>query len=233
MKHFSLIDWADFARNVVEGKRKEAMQAHLDKGCRECQEAQATWARVREVARRERSYQPPESATRMAKSLLRLHRRPSGSSVARLLFDSLNAPAIVGVRATAIHARQMLYGIGTYRVDLRMEPQMDSDKVSLVGQVLNAADPVKAGAQVTVALLRGSKVLAESQTNNLGEFQLECSLEGQLHLLLTLPRVRDVKIPLLVPSASTMTGRLEPTDSDGVEVHRSRKNQSTRKTGQG
>jgi hypothetical protein len=231
MKHFSLIDWADFARDVVDEKRKEAMQAHLGKGCRQCQEAQATWTRIREVARRERSYQPPEGATRMAKSLLPLHGRPGRASAVRLLFDSFTAQAIVGVRATAINARQMLYGIGTYRVDLRMEAQMDSDKVSLVGQVLNAADPVKAGAQVTVSLLRGSKVLAESQTNTLGEFQLECSLEGQLHLVLTLPRARDVKIPLLVPSASTMTGRLEVTDYDGVAVRRPRKNRSTRKIG--
>jgi hypothetical protein len=231
MKHFSLIEWADFARDVVDGKRKAAMQAHLDKGCRECTEAQATWTRVREVARRERSYQPPESAIRMAKSLLPLHGHPGKASVARLLFDSFKVPAIAGVRATAMNARQMLYGIGSYRVDLRMEPQMDSDKVSLVGQVLNAADPVKAGAQVTVTLLRGGKVLAESQTNTLGEFQLECSLEGQLHLLLTLPRARAVKIPLLVPSASTMTGRLEPTDSVVIKAKQSRKNKSTRKIG--
>jgi hypothetical protein len=148
-----------------------------------------------------------------------------------LLFDSFRVPAIAGVRATAINARQMLYGIGSYRVDLRMEPQMDSDKVSLVGQVLNAADPVKAGAQVTVTLLRGSKVLAESQTNTLGEFQLECSLEGQLYLRLSLPRAREVRIPLLVPSASTMTGRLEPIDSDGFGEKRSKRNQGTRKIG--
>jgi hypothetical protein len=123
----------------------------------------------------------------------------------------------------------MLYGVGTYRIDLRMEPQMDSDKVSLVGQVLNAADPVKAGAQATVTLLRGSRILAESQTNALGEFQLECLLEGRLQLRLGLPRARNVRIPLLAPSESAITGVLEQIDSEGITGKKFRKNRSTRK----
>jgi hypothetical protein len=229
MKHFSLTDWADFVRGMAGKGRKEAMQDHLDSGCRECVEVAKTWARVREAAKRERSYEPPESAVRMAKSHLAIHGKPGRASKVQLLFDSFQNPVIAGIRATATTARQMLYGIGTYRIDLRMEPQMDSDKVSLVGQILNSADPVKTGAHVTVTLLRGSKVLAESQTNRLGEFHLECSLEGQLQLLLALPRDTDVRIPLLVPSESAVTGHLEQTDSEGIKRSTARKREGTRK----
>jgi hypothetical protein len=229
MKHFSLTEWADFVRGMVDIDRNEAMQAHLDSGCKECGEVAKTWARVREAAKRERAYEPPESAVRMAKSHLAIHGRPGRASKVQLLFDSYQSPVLAGVRATATTARQMLYGIGTYRIDLRMEPQMDSDKVSLVGQILNSADPVKTGAHVTVVLLRGNKVLAESQTNTLGEFHLECSLEGHLQLLLTLPRARDIRIPLLVPTESAMTGNLELSDSEPVKLRRSRKRDSTRK----
>lgn len=231
MRHFSLEEWADFARAVVEKGRKELMQQHLDDGCRQCDEILKTWTRIRQAAQRDRSYDPPEPATRMAKGLLPLHGKSAKPSIARLLFDSLQNPVIPGVRSASTTARQMLYGVGTYRIDLRMEPQMDSDKVSLVGQVLNSADPVKAGAQVTVVLLRGNKVLGESQTNALGEFHLECSLEGQLHLLLTLPRSRDVKIPILVPSAVTVTGDSEYIDSKSVNGKRLRRDVSTRKKG--
>lgn len=232
MRHFSLEEWADFARQVVDRSRKELMQAHLDTGCKRCSEVLTTWTRVRRAAQSDRSYEPPEAATRMAKSLLPLHaNKTARPSIARLMFDSFQNPVIAGVRSTSTTARQMLYGVGTYRIDLRMEPQMDSDKISLVGQVLNSADPIKSGVQVTVTLLRGNKVLGESQTNALGEFHLECSLEGQLQLLLTLPRARDVKIPLLVPSAHTVTGRLDDIDSMSVNRRRLDKDVSTRKKG--
>ncbi|MGB6485072.1 MAG: hypothetical protein WBE86_16430 [Candidatus Acidiferrales bacterium] len=106
---------------------------------------------------------------------------------------------------------------------------MDSDKVSLVGQVLNATDPVKTGAQITVTLLSGSRILAESQTNALGEFHLECSLEGHLQLRLALPRARNVRIPLMVPSESAITGVLQTIDSEGITGKKTHKNRSTRK----
>jgi len=231
MKHFSLEEWADFAREVVEENRKELMQAHLDSGCKQCGEVLKTWARIRQVAQRDHSYDPPDAAVHMAKGLLVLHGQSAKPSVARLLFDSLQSPVIAGVRSASPTVRQMLFGVGSYRIDLRMEPQMDSDKVSLVGQVLNSEDPVRVGAQVTVALLRGNKILGESQTNALGEFHLECSLEGQLQLLLTLPRSRDIKIPLLVPSTSTVTGILDDIDSKSVKARLSSQDVRTRKKG--
>ena len=229
MTHFSLTEWADFVRGVGDKDTKEAMQAHLESGCKACKHAATTWARVREAARRERAYEPPESAVRMAEGHLLLHGKSTRPSKVQLLFDSFQTPAMAGIRSTAAAARQMLYGVGTYRIDLRMEPQMDSDKVALVGQVLNSADPVKAGAQVTVTLLRGKKVMAESQTNALGEFHLECSLEGQLELLVALPREKGVRIPLLVPSESVMTGTIEVDDSKVVSGEFERKRRSTRK----
>lgn len=229
MKHFSLTEWADFARRVVGSDGKGAMQAHLDSGCTQCGEALRTWKRVREIARRERSYEPPESATRTVKSLLPIHGRPGKASLVRLLFDSFQSPATAGVRSTVTTYRQMLYGVGTYRIDLRMEPQMDSDRVLLVGQILNAVDPVKTGAQIPVTLLCGSRILAKSQTNALGEFHLECSLEGHLQLRLALPRARNVRIPVLVPSESAIPGLLESIDSKDINVIPVRKGRSTRK----
>lgn len=216
MKHFSSTEWADFSRGIVDKARRKAMQAHLDGDCARCAEMARTWERVRQIARREQSYGPPESAVRTAKGLLPVHGGKRKSLLVRLMFDSLQSPAMAGVRSTTTDARQMLYGIGAYRVDLRMEPQMDSDKVALVGQVLDSADPVRAGVQAKVVLLRGRKVLAESQTNALGEFHLECSLEGNLQLHLTLPRDLGVRIPLVVP---TEPATVETTDSaNGKQV---------------
>lgn len=205
------------------------MQAHLDRGCKRCAKIFRMWMGVRGISQREASYEPPDAAVRNAKSLSSSGGTRPKISVLQLLFDSFHSPVFAGVRSMGASARQMLYGIGPYRIDLRMEPQMDSDKVEVVGQILNSADPISSGTQATVKLLRGRKILMESQTNALGEFHLECALEGQLQLLLELPRSRDVKIPLLVPSDSSLSGRLEAKDSEGFIRSASVRKQSTRK----
>ncbi len=216
MRHFSLEEWADFARQLMEKEKEQVMQAHLDTGCKHCAKTVGIWNRVREAAGCEAAYEPPKVVVHNAKSILPLGARRQKTSAVQLLFDSFQTPAFAGVRSIGANPRQMLYGIGPYRIDLRMEPKMDSDKVEIVGQILNSADSISSGTRASVKLVRGRKILLESQTNALGEFHLECSLEGQLQLLVGLPRSRDVKIPLLIPSSSTLTGHLDLPDSSGL-----------------
>ncbi len=229
MNHFSLAEWADFTRRLMDKEKEQVMQAHLQAGCKYCTETVAMWNRIREAAGCEGGYEPPEAALHNAKSMFSLRARKQKASVVQLLFDSFQTPAFAGVRSMGANARQMLYGIGPYRVDLRMEPKMDSDKVDVVGQILNSADPVSSGTQASVKLVRGRKILVESQTNSLGEFRFECSLEGRLQLLIGLPRSRDVKIPLLIPSSSTLTGSMELQDSSELTDMSTGIRRSTRK----
>lgn len=229
MKHFSLAEWADFARQVMTKEKEQVMQAHLDAGCKGCAKTVGMWNRVREASEREISYEPPKAAVHNAQSMFSLGARKLKASAVHLLFDSFKTPVFAGVRSMGANPRQMLYGIGPYRIDLRMEPQMDSDKVEVVGQILNSADPIRSGTQASVKLVRGRKILVESQTNALGEFHLECSLEGQLQLLVGLPRSRGVKIPLLIPTSATLTGNLEVQDSSGFADGSSGMKRSTRK----
>ena len=56
-------------------------------------------------------------------------------------------------------SRQLLYGTGDYRIDVRIEARADSDKVAVVGQVLNSADPDENVGAVPVTLVRAGKVL--------------------------------------------------------------------------
>ncbi|MHB8540367.1 MAG: hypothetical protein ACYDCD_05420 [Candidatus Acidiferrales bacterium] len=229
MRHFSLEQWADFARDVVGEEKKAAMQAHLESGCKPCADIHREWSHVREVAGREGAYRPPESAVRTVKGMGAIHARPAKSGIARLLFDSSRSPVAAGVRSASTIARQLLYGVGSYRIDVRMEPQMDSDKVSLVGQVLNSAEPAKHVGDVPVALLKGRKVVGESQTNAFGEFHLECGLEGRLELRFILPQGMEVRIPLVEPAKGSFAGDLEAVESGKVKRNMSRGRQSTRK----
>jgi len=179
------------------------MQDHLDRGCAECSEELGFWRDIHAAARRENRIAPPESAVRTVKGLFAIHgpgraagRKPA---IAQLLWDSFNEPLAAGVRSVAAAPRQLLFGAGEHRVDLRMEPEADSESVSLVGQVLDSADPDRNLEGIAVLLLKGDSVLATASTNRFGEFHLQCNLQGWLELRITLPQGKELSVGLVEP----------------------------------
>jgi hypothetical protein len=230
MRHFSSEQWTDFVRETLEHGDAKSMQAHLDSGCDQCAAAMASWTRVSDLAAREGAYEPPAAAVKMAKASMRLHGQPARRPIAKLLFDSFEAPALAGVRSSTSGARQMLYGFDDYRVDLRFEPNFDADHAVLVGQVLNSEAAQKSLGAIEVALTRGGRVLGIAKTNQFGEFQMECDLGGRLELQLTLPDGEMVKVPMVEPSAHPATAEgPEDIDSASLKSRRSAKSKRTRK----
>lgn len=203
-EHLGLEEMADLARNIGPADRLKAMKRHVA-DCRKCAKANETWQRVAEAAHRLPASEPPEGTVRIAKALYAAHgpQKAKGKSlVAQLLFDSSLAPVRVGVRSSAANPRQLLFGSGEYRVDLRIEPQDDADTVALLGQILHASNPGRNLGSVAVSLNEGRRVLAKSQTNSLGEFQLQCDLKPTLELRLMLPDAQ-LAIPLVEPLRDT------------------------------
>jgi hypothetical protein len=208
MKHYTSEQWADFARGLVNGKDKILMREHLDCGCGSCASEAGLWKRVSETAKRQPNLELSEGAVRYAKAAFGAHRPQSqekaAPAVAQLLFDSLMAPAMAGVRSAAVGPRQMLFGLGDHRIDLRMEPQLDSDKVMIIGQLLDSAKPTQSFGKVHISLHLGNKLVAVSETNELGEFQLECELRGRLQLSATLPHGQEISVSLIEPAQSEL-----------------------------
>jgi hypothetical protein len=233
MRHFSLEKWADFVRDVVGQEERNAMQNHLETGCKECAKEFRTWKRIHEAARREDAYRPPERVVRTVKGLGALHGRTEVSrmkaSIAQLLFDSSRSPLPAGVRSGSVAARQLLYGVNNYRVDLRIQPQEDSDKVAVIGQILNSSDPDQAMGPLHVVLRKGKKIIAESVTNQFGEFHLECDLENSLNLQAGLPHGQVIQIPLVEPITEPLRGEPELDESSGVKRLLKSEKRSTRK----
>jgi hypothetical protein len=233
MEHYSLEKWADFARQVIGEQERSEMQSHLENdGCTKCSKVLSLWQRFQAVARQEHSYQPPDSVVRSIKGTFALHgpRRVGRAvlAVAELLFDSARNPLPVGVRSTGTALRQLLYGAGNYRIDVRIEPQPDSRKVAVVGQVLNSAEPDEIVGVAPVSLVRGGKVLATSVTSPFGEFDVECDLAGPFELRVQLP-TRELRLPLTEPMFRGITEPLEPIDSKGVRKTPRRIRKRTRK----
>jgi hypothetical protein len=229
MEHFSMEQWIDFARDVVGAPDKVAMQKHLDSGCKQCSKSLELWKHVHQAASHERAIEPPESAVRAMKGTFAIRgprpERRASRSMANLLFDSALSPAHVGVRSTGSNGRQLLFGVGTYRIDLRMEPQLDTDKVSVVGQVLHSSDPCEGLGALPVALVKGRKVVAETVTSQFGEFNLECDLDGRFQLRVKLP-AEELQLALIEPILPH--GPSSPLSYDSKELRRAMKRRKKR-----
>jgi hypothetical protein len=230
MKHYTAEQWSDFARGVVAGVGKAAMQHHLD-GCNKCAEQARLWHRVASVAKRQQVPEPPAHMVRSAKALLGMEnlRAPAKPTVAELLFDSMLAPAAAGARSAAADwPRQLLFGVGDHRIDLRMEPKMDADKVAIIGQVLDSAHPDEVFSKIPVSLHLGKRMLACAETNGIGEFELECDLLGRLELRATLPHGQLISLWLAEPATTPAAEPPYPIDSK-QERRARREGRSSRK----
>jgi hypothetical protein len=203
MRHYSLEKWVDFARNVIGKDERAEMQSHLETGCAACSKELSMWQRLQQVARRASAYAPSEDAVRTVNAtFVNRSTGPSSrakSQLASLLFDSFRRPLLAGVRSSESASQQLLYGAGDYRIDVRIEPQMDSEKVVLIGQVLNSANPNERLSAMRVSLLRGRQLLAESHTSDFGEFQIECELQSGIRLVVALFDQADVTLQLVDP----------------------------------
>jgi hypothetical protein len=235
MGHYTLEQWVDFVRDVVDEAKKKEMQNHLDSGCKPCTQELSIWQRLQQVARRETGYSPSSGAVRTVNAAFGNNRaRAAGhakSGIAKVLFDSFRSPLLAGVRSAGKDSQQLLYGAGSYRIDVRIEPQMDSDKVVLVGQVLNSADPDERLADVSVTLSKGKKVLAKSTTSEFGEFQIECELDAGYRLVVMLPGNAEVALPLIHPVIGSEAENPHPDDVNRVRRKLKARKKGTRTNG--
>jgi hypothetical protein len=233
MKHYTSEQWIDFARNVIQSSVRQRMQTHLNTGCAKCSHEMALWQRMHQAAQRTSDLQPADGILRAVKGTFATQRVAKGqipeATIVELLFDSFRTPVLAGVRSSPSASRQLLYGTASYRIDVRIEPQIDTDKVVLIGQVLNSADPKERLGEIPVTLWKGRRVLAASVTNHQGEFQIECEMDSSFRLMITLPGQREVTLPLIEPAAGLDSDSLQPPDTNDVRQIPRDKKKSTRK----
>jgi hypothetical protein len=223
MRHFGLEEWADFARDLVKKERRIAMQSHLDSGCKECGKVLSMWRRVHEIGQRNAVYEPPSVIVKSIKGMYVVHRpravQPKKTTIVQLLFDSFESPQAEGIRSAGPAIRQLLYGTDGYRIDLRIEPQENSEKVVVVGQVLNSQDPGQTLSAAPVTIVKGQKVRAIGVTNRFGEFHVECEVERGLQLRVKLPQ-EVLSLPVFELSPRKADGSSGRIGSPGVPALR-------------
>jgi len=117
-------------------------------------------------------------------SLLR-HRMSTAQQVTRsapLVFDSFLQPSLAGTRSSHPTVRRLLYESDSLVADLSLEGQRDSQRITLVGQVLDAAKPEPHLSSVPVVLQSLAGLMGIAKTNEWGEFRFEFNFEPGVSL---------------------------------------------------
>jgi hypothetical protein len=200
MKHFSIDDWIDFARQVEGTVQKAAMQQHLNDGCSKCQKIVETWRHVMDIAKVQNAFEPPAWAVEAVNSSFALRKvvpMTTGKlELARLLFDSAFQPIAVGVRGSSPVVRQLLYKSGSVCIDMRMQPKPGSDSVVIMGQLLDSAKPDHGVSGIPVSLLCQGDTVSRGKTNDVGEFDFGITALDHLQLVFGIGDSRTIVVPV-------------------------------------
>ena len=172
---------------------KMTMRRHIDEGCRKCANVLNTWQIVHVVGQAESTLTPPSDIVRVVKSQFAAV-APEKSFGFRLLFDSNLAPVPAGMRGS-VAARQFLYETDEYYIDLRVEPHREAHQAALVGQVLNRRGK-RAEPGLAVLLQDGKHPIAETSTNQFGEFQFEFNATNSLSISVRRDKSDAIVLPL-------------------------------------
>jgi hypothetical protein len=90
----------------------------------------------------------------------------------QLIYDTFLSAEPVGLRSSWESGFQALYHAGSYSLDFRVEPGPGT-RLTIVGQIANRATPGAAMAGILVCLKAGRTLVAQTHTNQFGEFQME------------------------------------------------------------
>ena len=201
MSHYPDEVWADWVRGTTTAELADEIRAHLSSGCDPCEDEVAMWASVLELAKQEASFEPPVEVLKIASALfaqLRPQERKFGPiRVAELLFDSFRNPLPSGVRSLERAARHLSYKVADFFVDVRIEEQPSGGQASVVGQLLHHPDASAFSLEgLPVVLTSGRATLAETTTNQFGEFMFEMDSERENHLAIAVGDEFALVVPL-------------------------------------
>lgn len=201
MEHFPPEDWVDLARSLLPQAKVPPMQAHLEKGCEECQEAWAVWRLILDLSSREASYRPAEGVVRTVKAAYTGHQPWKWltriAQFAQLTFDSFLQPSPAMIRASGSKSRQLVHQAEPYVIDIRLDSDPLLGKHTfLTGQILNSERPEESSGLIDIVLLSGDKLLGKTVASTSGEFELELGREENIQLFINIRGQRAIGIAL-------------------------------------
>ena len=101
---------------------------------------------------------------------------------APLVFDSFLQPSLAGARSSHPAVRRLLYEADRLVADLSVEGHKDSQRVTLVGQVLDTAKREPHLSSVPIVIQGHEGLMGMAKTNEWGEFRFEFNFEPGVSL---------------------------------------------------
>jgi hypothetical protein len=174
-----------YAAGDLAPTERDRLAGHLDGGCAACAREIEAVAELRRIAA-DALVDPPAAVLARARRIPEASRARSlgalAGKVAALVFDTVRDPLPLGARASAVHARQMLFRALDYDIDVRVAPA-GADRVRVSGQILPGPErPLDAVAGIEIALSAEDAPSAVAETNELGEFDFGPRDEGDYTL---------------------------------------------------
>jgi len=208
-EHFTEDDWTSFARGQGDLMHRSRVAQHLEAGCPQCDQTLRLWSVLLSLAEQQAGEAPPLSEARRPSPAGRLADRVAARVA--LVFDSLRQPtlALAGVRSGAPSPRQLLYKAGRYTIRVQIEPGSASDRMFIVGQILDEKDPSAALRDVAVRALQGTRTLDRTHTNRLGEFHLEPDATDKLQLSVDVPEIGTFTVESPRPAETRSRGSVD------------------------
>ena len=115
---------------------------------------------------------------------------------AKLVFDTAGRTVFSGTRRREASSRHLLYEIENLCLDLRLDQPPQSSSAVVVGQLADRKDPLKPLAGLAIYLASGEEFLAQTTSNRLGEFQIECEPRSAMTLCLPLDDEQLIEVPM-------------------------------------
>jgi hypothetical protein len=159
------------------------------------------WQSLLGIAAQEGEFTPPSDVLRVVKSFALS--APELIPGVRLLFDSDLQPITAGIRGS-VAARQFLYETDHYYIDFRLEPQGETGRVCVTGQVLSRSAGKSSPDGIAVRVQEGKQPFGQTNANQFGEFQLEFSATQDLRISISRNNEREVILPPLLIHAKSL-----------------------------
>lgn len=175
-----MIDYLDGRLAATEAA---LIERHLASGCASCASTGHWYRRVKAIASRDDSVEPPGWVLKRAMKAFLAHRDSYSVDIpeqmAILVFDSLYRPEIAGMRSTSVADRQLLYSAAGYSVDLQIA-RSGLSAVNVMGQILKDGEQgFESVSGLPLELAKAGTTAAMAVTDAVGEFTIDGIISGE------------------------------------------------------
>jgi hypothetical protein len=187
MTHYMRREWINYVRQTVTEEQRASMAQHLATGCGSCA-------------------QDVVASTEITFSLVSDESPNDGQSdqdaaaywgaIAATIYDSFVDESAAGTRGLGDTARYLLFQVGPLQIDVCLKRKDRAALATLTGQI---ADTRHADAQFPGAVVRvmnGGALLAETRTNQFGEFTVDYDPQISPKICLRIAQQREVAIQI-------------------------------------